>query len=47
MFAGGYCGGMGLAGWFLMIGFWAGFVGLVFWAITRLFPSGDRRSDAE
>ncbi|HEY5182331.1 MAG TPA: hypothetical protein VIJ07_21580 [Dermatophilaceae bacterium] len=47
MFAGGYCAGMGLGGWLLMIGFWAGFVGLVVWAITRLFPSRDRRGDAE
>jgi uncharacterized membrane protein len=47
MFAGGYCAGMGLGGWLLMIGFWASFVGLVVWAITRLFPSGDRRGDAE
>jgi uncharacterized membrane protein len=47
MFAGGYCGGMGIGGWLLMIGFWAVLVGLVVWAITRLFPSGDGRADSE
>jgi uncharacterized membrane protein len=46
MFA-GYCSGMGIGGWLLMIGFWVVLVGLVVWAITRLFPSGDRRGDAE
>jgi uncharacterized membrane protein len=47
MFAGGYCSGMGIGGWLLMIGLWAGFVAVVVWAVSRLFPSGDRRSEAE
>ncbi len=42
MFVGGYCGGMGLGGWLLMIGLWVGFFGLVLWAVTRLFPSTHR-----
>lgn len=53
MFAGSYCGGMGLVGWLLMITFWAALIGLVVWAITRLFPdrapipySRDRRPPA-
>lgn len=40
MFGSGWCGGMGIAGWLLMIGFWGGFLALVLWAVTRLFPSG-------
>jgi putative membrane protein len=45
MFAGDYCGGMGPAGWLLMIGFWAAVIAVIVWAVTRLFPtasSGDR-----
>jgi putative membrane protein len=46
MFAGGYCGGMGVAGWLVMIAFWGGFIALVLWAVTRLFPASDRRGVA-
>jgi len=38
MFAGGYCGGMGPAGWLLMIGFWAAVIAVIVRAVTRLFP---------
>lgn len=47
MFAGGYCGGMGLGGWLLMIGLWAALITVVVWAVTRLFPSGQRRQEVE
>lgn len=47
MFGIGYCGGMSVAGWALMIGSWLAVIGLVVWAVTRLFPSGGRRSDLE
>jgi putative membrane protein len=46
MFAGGYCGGMGVAGWLVMIAFWGGFIALVLWAVTRLFPTSDRGGEA-
>jgi hypothetical protein len=39
MFPGGYCGGLGVSGWLLMIGFWAALLAVVVWAVTRLFPS--------
>ena len=45
MFTGDYCGGMGPAGWLLMIGFWAAVIAVIVWAVTRLFPkasTGDR-----
>ena len=38
MFTGDYCGGMGPAGWLLMIGFWAAIIAVIVWAVTRLFP---------
>ena len=38
MFTGEYCGGMGPAGWLLMIGFWAAVIAVIVWAVTRLFP---------
>lgn len=47
MFGIGYCGGIGVAGWALMVGFWLAVIGLVVWALTRLFPSGARRLDIE
>jgi putative membrane protein len=48
MFTGDYCGGMGPAGWLLMIGFWAAIIAVIVWAVTRLFPkaSTGRRSPA-
>jgi len=29
-----------------MIAFWGGFIALVLWAVTRLFPASDRRGVA-
>ncbi len=43
----GYCSGVGLGGWLLMVGLWVGFILLVLWAVSRLFPSTDRRGQAE
>jgi len=37
MFPGAWCGQMGVAGWILMGLFWAAFLGLVLWALSRLF----------
>ena len=42
---GGYCAGLGVAGWALMIGLWGGLLAVVVWAVARLFPSGTRRVD--
>jgi hypothetical protein len=39
MFPGGYCAGLGVGGWLLMIGFWGVLLAVVVWAVTRLFPS--------
>ena len=39
MFPGGYCAGLGVGGWLLMIGFWGVLIAVVVWAVTRLFPS--------
>lgn len=47
MFGIGYCGGIGVTGWALMVGFWLAVIGLIVWALTRLFPSGARRLDIE
>ena len=47
MFGIGYCGGMGVAGWALMVGVWLAVLGLAVWAVTRLFPSVRRRDDFE
>ena len=44
---GGYCAGLGVAGWVLMIGLWGGFLAVVVWAVTRIFPSATRRDDAQ
>ncbi len=38
MFTGDYCGGMGPAGWLLMIGFWIAVIAVIVWSVTRLFP---------
>jgi uncharacterized membrane protein len=43
MFTAGLCGGWGAGGLLLMIGFWLLLIGVVLWAITRLFPRSDQR----
>ena len=45
MFAGGWCGQSGVGGWILMGLFWATFLGLVLWAVNRLFGP-TRRTEA-
>jgi hypothetical protein len=40
MFARAWCGQLGVTGWVLMGLFWATFLGLVLWAVSRLFGSG-------
>ena len=40
MFAGAWCGQLGVGGWVLMGLFWATFLGMVLWAVSRLFGSG-------
>jgi hypothetical protein len=37
MFAGAWCGQWGVGGWVLMGLFWVSFLGLVLWAVSRLF----------
>jgi uncharacterized membrane protein len=37
MFAGVWCGQLGVGGWVLMGFFWVTFLGLVLWAVSRLF----------
>ncbi len=37
MFVGAWCGQLGVGGWILMGLFWATFLGLVLWAVSRLF----------
>jgi uncharacterized membrane protein len=39
MFGFGWCSGMGAGGWLLMLGFWGAFLGLVVWAVARVFPA--------
>jgi len=39
MFAGAWCGQSGVIGWVLMGLFWVAFLGLVLWAMSRLFAS--------
>lgn len=50
MFGTGWCTGMGAGGWLLMALLWGGFLAVVVWAITRLFPrnraGGGGRDDA-
>jgi uncharacterized membrane protein len=43
----GSCGSIGLSGWLLMVGFWAGFIALALWAVSRLFPAANRLADAQ
>jgi hypothetical protein len=43
----GYCAGLGVADWVLMILLWGAFLAVVVWAVTRMFPSAGRRDDAE
>ena len=49
MFAGAWCGQSGVIGWVLMGLFWVTFLGLVLWAMSRLFAptrvSGGRAGD--
>jgi uncharacterized membrane protein len=40
MFAGAWCGQVGVGGWVLLGLFWATFLGLVAWAVSRLFGPG-------
>jgi uncharacterized membrane protein len=42
MFAGVWCGQLGVGGWALMGLFWATFLGLVLWAVSRLFGRDGR-----
>jgi hypothetical protein len=44
---GGYCAGLGVAGWALMIGLWGGLLAVVVWAVARLFPSSARGDDQD
>ena len=37
MLVGAWCGQLGVGGWILMGLFWATFLGLVLWAVSRLF----------
>lgn len=43
----GYCSSMGVGGWLLIAAFWAGFIGVVVWAVSRLFPDGKARGGAD
>lgn len=43
----GYCGAWGLGGWLLMLGLWAGFIAVVVWAVSRLFPAQPPPAAAE
>ncbi len=38
MFGYGWCASMGVGGWLLMAALWGGFLAVVVWAVTRLFP---------
>ena len=42
MFPAGYCAGLGVGGWLLMIGAWAALLAVVVWTIARLFPADPR-----
>ncbi len=43
MFTGGLCGGWGVGGLVLMIGFWLLVIAVVVWVISRLFPRADQQ----
>lgn len=45
MFGSGWCGGMGVGGWLLMALLWGSFLGVIVWAVTRLFPAARSRPD--
>ena len=45
MFGSGWCGGLSVGGWLLMALLWGGFLAVVVWAITRLFPRSRSRRD--
>ncbi|MFI7061731.1 hypothetical protein ACIBL3_12155 [Kribbella sp. NPDC050124] len=47
MFGSGWCSGMGAGGWVSMIGVWVAILGLVVWALTRIFPTDDPLRDAQ
>lgn len=42
-----WCSGMGAGGWLLMVFFWAALLGVIVWAVTRLFPSASKTSAAD
>jgi putative membrane protein len=46
MFGTAFCDGMGVGGWVVMIAFWAVFLGLIVWAVTRIFPTDEPRHDS-
>ena len=47
MFASVWCGQLGVGGWVLMGLFWATFLGLVLWAVSRLFTGARGASDLD
>jgi putative membrane protein len=47
MFGAGVCSGMGAGGWALMIGVWVTVIGVVVWAVTRIFPADASLRDAQ
>ena len=47
MFGAGFCNGMGAGGWLLMIGSWVAVLGLIVWALTRIFPTDEPVRDAQ
>ena len=42
MFTGSWCSGMSVGGWIFMIGFWVALLGVIVWAVSRLFPTTSR-----
>ena len=51
MFPGSWCGHLGVGAWVLMGLFWSTFLGLVLWALSRLFApvrlAGGRDDDGD